>query len=679
MKRIAVASVWMMFATVANAQEYNGPTKRAAAQSTDRIIVQWRASQDARAPEQKARALSLKAKSTLNVHTRIGPRTDVLKLERRLVAGELAETLAELNADPAVEFASPDLRRQAHALPNDALVSSQWYLLDSEIAALRAEAAWNITTGSTGTVVAVLDTGIRYDHPDLLTASNGGKLLPGYDFVSGESATSFLAANDGDGRDSDPSDPGDWVSSSDVGNPVFDDCELSDSSWHGTRVAGVIAARSGNAVGIAGVTWNAWILPVRVLGKCGGRDSDIMAAMRWAGGLEVPGIPTNPYPAKIINLSLGGSNTCTSAYQSVASELAARGVLIVASAGNDGGFVSAPANCTGVLGVTGVRHVGTKVGFSNLGTAVDIAAPGGNCVNVNGGPCLFSIVTTTNQGRTAPGASAYTDTVNFNVGTSFSAPLVAGTAALMHAVNAHLGPEELTARIRQGASSFPPIPSPAPTNPPVCRVPTSGGDTQLECYCTTQTCGAGLLNANGAVTQALRPAAAIEVTGTISPGQTVSLDASRSIAACNRTLSAFEWSVIVPTTNAPALSSTNQATTTIQAPSSGEVQVRLTVTDDAGAQDFVDEIISPTSTSTAARTLVEGPACPTPITVAQTPAPAPPTPSPTPSPPSNGGGGGGGGHFNPAFLALLLFVVARRRLSDRRLIDRSVEGRLNSR
>jgi serine protease len=397
-----------------------------------------------------------------------------------------------------------------------------------------------------------------------------------------------------------------------------------------------------------------------------------MAAMRWAGGLDVPGIPTNPYPAKIINLSLGGSSTCTSAYQSIAAELAARGVLIVASAGNEGGSVSAPANCTGVLGVTGVRHVGTKVGFSNLGHAVDIAAPGGNCVNINGGPCLFSIVTTTNQGRTSPGASAYTDTVNFNVGTSFSAPLVAGTAALMHAVNAHLGPEELTARIRQGASSFPPIPSPAPTDPPVCRVPTITGDTQLECYCTTQTCGAGLLNANGAVIQALRPAAAIEVTGTVAPGQTVSLDANRSVAACNRTLSAFEWSVIAPTTNAPALSSTNQATTTIQAPSSGEVHVRLTVTDDAGAQDFVDLVIGPTSTSTATRTLVEGPACPTPIAVSQKPAP-----TPTPSPPSNGGGGGGGGgggQFNPAILALILLVLASRRLNVRH-----AEGRLSSR
>ena len=665
MNRIAIAGALVMLAVSANAQEYNGPTKRAAAQSTDRIIVQWRVSQDGIAPQQKARALSLKAKSTFDVHSRVGPRMDVLKLERRLLGGELAETLSELNANPAVEFAAPDFRRQAHALPNDALVSSQWYLLDSEVSALRAEAAWDITTGSTGTVVAVLDTGIRYDHPDLFTASSGGKLLPGYDFVAGESATSFLAANDGDGRDSDPSDPGDWVSSSDVSNPVFEECELSDSSWHGTRVAGVIAARSGNSAGIAGVAWNAWILPVRVLGKCGGRDSDIMAAMRWAGGLEVPGIPANPYPAKVINLSFGGSSTCTSAYQSIASELAAHGVLIVASAGNEGGSVSAPANCTGVLGVTGVRHVGTKVGFSNLGPAVDIAAPGGNCVNINGGPCLFSIVTTTNRGRTGPGASTYTDAVNFNVGTSFSAPLVAGTAALMHAVNAHLGPAELTERIRRGASSFPPIPSPAPTDPPVCRVPASAGDTQLECYCTTQTCGAGLLNANGAVTQALRPAAVIEVTGTVSPGQTVSLDANRSVAACNRTLSAFEWSVIAPTMNAPALSSTNQATTTIQAPPSGEVQVRLTVTDDAGAQDFVDMVISPTSTSTATRTLVEGPACPTPITITQTPAPTPPTPAPTPSPPSNAGGGGGGGSFNHAFLALILLVLAMRRLSDR--------------
>lgn len=666
MKRIAVASALVILVNLASAQEYNGAFKRTAAQSTDRVIVQWRPSQDGRAPQQKAQALSVKAKSSLDVHSRVAPRMDVLRLDRRMSGAQLAETLAALNADPAVEFAAPDFRRQAHALPNDSLVASQWYLLGTEISALRAEAAWNMTTGSTGTVVAVLDTGIRYDHPDLLAASSGGKLLPGYDFVSGESSSSFLAANDGDGRDSDPSDPGDWVSSSDVSNAVFDDCELSDSSWHGTRVAGVIAARSNNGEGIAGVAWNAWVLPVRVLGKCGGRDSDIMAAMRWAGGLEVPGIPTNPYPAKVINLSLGGSGVCTNAYQSIASELAARGVLIVASAGNEGGSVSAPANCAGVLGVTGVRHAGTKVGFSNLGPAVDIAAPGGNCVNVNGGPCLFSITTTTNQGRTAPGASGYTDTINFNVGTSFSAPLVAGTAALMHAVNAHLGPEELIARIQQGANSFPPVPSPTPTDPPVCRIPSGAGDSQLECFCTTQTCGAGLLNANGAVTHALRPAAAIEATGNVAPGQTIALNAGSSVAACNRTLGSFEWSIVSPTTNAPALSSTNQATTTVQAPSSGEVRVRLTVTDNIGDQDSVDILIGPTSTASTARTLVSGPACPTPITVSQTPAPSPtpPPPTPTPSPPPSGGGGGG--YLGAAWLAAMLIVLVTRGFGSRR-------------
>lgn len=666
MKRIALASALALLANSLSAQEYNGPFKRAAAQSTDRIIVQWRASQDGKAPQQKAQALSVHLKSSLEVHGRVAPRMDVIKLRRRLNADELAETLSRLNADPAVEFAAPDYRRQAHALPNDSLVSSQWYLLSTEISALRAEGAWNTTTGSAGTVVAVLDTGIRYDHPDLFIASSGGKLLPGYDFVSGETSSSFLTANDGDGRDSDPSDPGDWISSSDVSNAVFDECELMDSSWHGTRVAGVIAARSGNGEGIAGVAWNAWILPVRVLGKCGGRDSDIMAAMRWAGGLEVPGVPTNPYPAKIINLSFGSDGPCTSAYQSIALELAARGVLIVASVGNDAGAVSAPANCTGVLSVTGVRHTGTKVGFSNLGPAVDIAAPGGNCVNVNGGPCLFSIITTTNQGRTAPGASGYTDTFNFNVGTSFSAPLVAGTAALMHALNAQLGPEELITRIQQGASSFPPIPTPAPTDPPVCRVPTGAGDSQLECYCTTQTCGAGLLNAYGAVTHALRPVAAIDASGTVAPGQTIQLDALQSAAACNRTLTSVEWSVVSPTNNAPALSSTNQTTTTIQAPPAGEVRVRLTVTDDVGAQDSAEVLIQPSSLSSSARTLVSGPACPTPITVAQTPSPSPspsptptPTPTPAPSPPSSGGGGG---QMTVAWFELILIFLALRRI-----------------
>src|SRR5690606_7790730 len=134
---------------------------------------------------------------------------------------------------------------------------------------------------------------------------------------------------------------------------------------------------------------------VRVLGKCGGYDSDIIAAMRWAAGLNLPGAPLNPTPAKILNLSLGGSGKCTSSYQQVIGDLETAGVLVVAAAGNDHGPVDSPANCPGVLAVAGLRHIGTKVGYSSLGREVGISAPAGNCVNL-GPPCLFSLATTSN-------------------------------------------------------------------------------------------------------------------------------------------------------------------------------------------------------------------------------------------------------------------------------------------
>ena len=180
-------------------------------------------------------------------------------------------------------------------------------------------------------------------------------------------------------------------SSSDQSNPALFGCDVSDSSWHGTRVAGMIGALTNNTVGVAGLSWNSFILPVRVLGKCGGTDSDIIAGMRWAAGLHVDGIADNPTPARILNLSLGATSPCEPSYLDVIQELTAAKVLVVISAGNEGTVVSSPANCPGVAAIAAIRHAGSKVGFSNLGPEVTIAAPGGNCVNINGGPCLFSL------------------------------------------------------------------------------------------------------------------------------------------------------------------------------------------------------------------------------------------------------------------------------------------------
>jgi serine protease len=266
-------------------------------------------------------------------------------------------------------------------VPSDSLYNSQWYLQSTQPSGIRADGAWDTTVGSAGTVIAVLDTGVRFNHPDLGHAEQGGKLLAGYDFIDGESSTSFLVANDGNGRDADPSDPGDWIDTGDQQKSAFAGCPLSDSSWHGTRVSGIIGALTDNGIGMAGINWNAWVLPVRVLGKCGGFDSDIIAGMRWAAGLSVSGVPDNPHPANIINMSLGADGDCPAPYVDVVNELSARGVVVMVAAGNDGTAVDSPANCPGVMAVVGLRHAGTKVGFSSLGLDAGIGAPGGNCIN----------------------------------------------------------------------------------------------------------------------------------------------------------------------------------------------------------------------------------------------------------------------------------------------------------
>jgi serine protease len=292
---------------------------------------------------------------------------------------------------------------------------------------------------------------------------------------------------------------------------------------------GILGAITNNNAGIAGMTWNPYLLPVRALGKCGGFDSDIIAGMQWAAGMSVTGVPDNPYTADIINLSLGGSGTCTSDYQNLINMLTTMGVLVVASAGNETGPVDVPGNCTGVLAVVGLRNVGTKVGYSSFGSEAGIAAPAGNCVNTTG-PCLRSIDTTTNFGLTTPGTNGYTDETNSNLGTSFSAPIVSGIAALMRAVNANLTPPQLIARMESSASVFP-----ANTgNLPVCpnTDPSSG-----QCSCVAGQCGAGMVNALSAVNAALNPIGVITATGN------TMFDASGSVAACNLAIETYAWSV----------------------------------------------------------------------------------------------------------------------------------------
>lgn len=579
---------------------------------------------------ERVRAIAGRSGLPLRGERELTAKLRVLELDAPVAGAELEQVLARLAADPAVAFVEPDARMFRHAVAADAMFPQQWQLLAAQPAALDAALAWDLTTGSAGTVIAVVDTGVRFEHPDLGRAGQGGRLLPGRDFVGPDPDGRFRLANDGNGWDADPSDPGDWISVADTQLPVFADCEVQDSSWHGTRVAGIIGAVTNNGVGVAGTSWASWILPVRVLGKCAGYRSDILQGMRWAAGLPVPGVPNNPYPAQIINLSLGGVGSCPSSYRTVVDELLAKGVLVVASAGNtSGGPVDYPANCPGVLAVAGLRHVGTKVGFSSIGPQVGVSAPGGNCVNTRPGePCLFSLHTTFDIGRTTPAKSSYTGQFEINVGTSFAAPSVAAIAALMHAVNGNLGPEALIARIREAARPFP-----APSDVPQCHVPASDLDTQLECACTTATCGAGMAHAPGSVNAALRPIAAVALPAVVSSGQNVQLDASGSAAACGRSIATFEWTTV---SGESFLSATEGAVVTVIAPPpGGAVRVAVTVTDDQGSQDSAEVmVLAGTTISDAPESAGAGP-CPVPIDPGV--AGVPPG-----SPPSSGGGGGGG-------------------------------------
>jgi serine protease len=561
---------------------------------------------------QKLGALSTRTGVPFKGSRRLGAAMQVLEVAVPATSQGIEQTLELLRADPDVEFAEADQRRFPHAIPNDTLFPGQWYLRKAAItpSAVDAVAAWDLTTGSQGVVVADLDTGVRYDHPDLRPATAGGRLLPGFDFISDRDN-----ANDGDGWDADPSDPGDWVTSAESALGPLSGCPVGDSSWHGTRVAGIIGALTNNAQGVSGIAWSGWVLPARALGKCGGFDSDIIAAMLWSGGVAVSGAPANPYPAKIINMSLGGKGSCSQSYSNAVSQLTARGVLVVASVGNEGGPVVAPANCPGVVGVGGLRHAGTKVGFSNLGPGTAISAPGGNCVNTGAGePCIYSIDTTTNLGTQSPTENGYTDQIRFNVGTSFSAPIVSGIVGLMAAVNGRLSPAQLTARLQEGAT----LPFPASSDPtvPTCRVPTGPSDLQTsECVCTTLTCGAGMANALGAVNAALRPVAAVLPPATVSAGQNVVLRGSGSGAACSRQLTSYAWTIVDPGPTPPGIVGGQTDTAIVVAPSTGSFTVRLTVTDDLGRQDSADVLVTPNSATTAAPATAGGPACPTPVEV----------------------------------------------------------------
>jgi serine protease len=297
------------------------------------------------------------------------------------------------------------------------------------------------------------------------------------------------------------------------------------------------------------------------------------------------------------------------------------------------------------------------VGFSSLGTEIALGAPGGNCVNTGvGQPCLYSIDTTYNIGATTAGANAYTDQSDYNVGTSFSAPIVAGIAGLMVSANANLDSIQLLARLKEGATT--PFPVSSDPSIPQCHVPVSANDLQTtECSCTTQTCGVGMADANGAVQAALRPIAAVTTPSSVSAGQSLALQAAGSAAACNYTIASYAWTVV---SGAVSIVGSSTDTATVIAPSSGSYTVRLTVTDNMGRQDTADVVVSSNAATTSAPSNAGTTACASGTTTDGTVTP-PPAPSSGSGDLRNSGGGGGGAIGVLTLLAFGSFLGFRRR------------------
>ena len=403
-----------------------------------------------------------------------------------LTPAQAQQYMNALSANSKVASVSPDMRRYATvdntSAPvkiNDPKMNRMWSLTGEK--GISALEAWGTTRGQ-GVTVAVLDSGITA-HPDL-----DANVLPGYDFIA-ESAFS----NDGNGRDSDPTDAGNWT----VDDQCFTGSKATPSDWHGTHVAGTIAAIANNNEGIAGVAPEAKIVPVRVLGACGGFDSDITDGIIWAAGGSVRGVPANQHPAQVINMSIGSEGTCTTPYRQAIAQANKRGSIVVVAAGNNNfdASKSSPGNCEDVITVGATDKNGKRSYFSNYGSRVDVSAPGGDRRYWGGG-----ILSTLNAGKTAPGKADYAE----YQGTSMAAPHVAGIVALMKAVD----PKLTYAQAKKVLQS-----------------------TSQSVECDQSACGSGIVNAARAVQQVRSDREAAEAAAAEAARKKAEEEAARKKAA----------------------------------------------------------------------------------------------------------------------------------------------------
>jgi serine protease len=559
---------------------------------------------------------------------------------------------AALQALPGVRFASPDIQLQRTAVPapNDGAysVNQASYMHTGAYASLRMQDVWEQTRGSSNVVIAVLDSGVLFDNPELK-----GRLLPGYDFVSNvtpptgtrENGTVFdSGSNDGNGRDPDPSDPGD------APPPGFNCPDGSTtSSWHGTTVASVAAAQSNNGQFLAGMDWNAKVLPVRVSGRCGiATSSDIVDAFYWAtgSGRVDPTIGVNPNPANVINLSFatdtplfGGGCAANDMVALAIADARARNVSVVISAGNNsGGAVQYPANCAGTIAAGAAEQDGQLANYSAKGGSsnfLTLHAPG----NSNG---LY--VGASNTGGSTPSANG--STAFLFAGTSFSAPMVAGAISLLKAVRPSLTPSQIDTLLRNSARPYPANASNS-----------TGLFGRLDC--TPTSCGAGLLNVLGAV-QAARalsnplPVANVQQSAVVASNGPFVLDAALSTnsAGGNANLT-FSWQQVFG--NPVVLAGTSTSALQVQSGMAGNIaEFALTVTDTSTnrsntsvvrlANTAVNERTFTPSSTGGSGTSTGGSGTST------------PSPTTTPVAASSGGGGGGGALGLPGLLAMLMLL-----------------------
>jgi serine protease len=605
-------------------------------QPITQLIVKYRDGSSAVVSAASAQAhvavLGKRAGVALNYKRAMSGGAHVLSLSRAMTMAEARDVAKRISADPAVLYAEPDAIRRVTLVPfvpndpgysgfnfTDGSSEAQWHLFDptqdyiykvaggtahspvKPIGGANLPGAWNVSMGA-GIVVGVVDTGV-VDHADLSANLVGGSAaLSGYDFISSGSNPSSVAAsqtpnwtaNDGDGRDPDPTDPGDWVLAGECGATGTADGAVANSSWHGTHVSGTIAAVTNNGLGVAGVAPLAKVRIGRALGRCGGLTSDIVDAIRWVAGLPADrtgaswasmGIPTNTSPAKVINLSLSGGITgdpltdaCSITEQNTVNALRAAHVLLVAAAGNDmSPQIGSPANCPGVIAVTAHTLEGDNADYANVGSgqridpsvpatptavtgnSVTISAPGGGCGTLIAAPvCANQYVwSTVNKSTTNLTAVDAGDGYGGYTGTSMAAPHVSGVVALLLSIQPSLSPDTVTRLLTASARHF---------VSGYCADPQAVLDTGI-----SQPCGAGMLDASAAVSllQASVPTAVASTTpaNLAAAGSTVNLTCLATAVTGGSSVFTYQWTQTAGTT--ATITNATSANASFTAPTPG--------------------------------------------------------------------------------------------------------------